>query len=394
MTHTDIIILGMGIGGFETFVRLRKLLRRVGLKKTITIVDQNPYFIYTPLLHEVATGSVLPNHASFPLEKTTGDHDTFIQGKVAHIDPEKKIVRIGDNTISFDYCVVALGSTIQYYNIPHAEKHTYHVRTLQAATHLKQHLYETIERKKTINIIVVGGGPTGVEVAGQFAYIKKREKDKQVTITVIQSAPTLLPAYDLQMQQLAEKKLRKKGVNVLFGSSVQAVDDSSVTLENGTKIPSDITVWTAGFQNVGVCYLDDKFCLKERIVVDDHLTIPDHSSIYALGDIALAKDPKTGELYPQMAQVADVEADYVARHLVRTIRGKKNRPFGFRSRGDLIPIGAWDGIGQIAGITFTGPFAWWLRRTIHVLFMPGLAHKLKIIWHWTWYRWNPECHKK
>ncbi len=389
---TDIVILGAGIGGYEAFRTLSREIRRAGVPAHITIVDENNYFTFIPLLHEVATGSVESTHASIPLrELIHGTPHTFVKAQVEKIDYEKKEVRTSSAVISYAYCVIALGSTVNLYGVPGAGEYTHHVRNLQEALFLKYSLIEKLENSESEEFIItiVGGGYVGVEIAGQYGTLKngdlkKLYPDKKITVRVIDPSASILSSMKSEVQKRVKKRLEKQGVEFVFNNSVARVTPNSVILNTGTELKSDITVWAAGFANTGACYIDEKKCEKGRMVVDQYLRIQGDESCYAIGDIAYTNDGVTGRPCPQLAEVAHKAGQFVGKDIARRLAGKKTmRPFAFTSKGQLMPVGDWYGVAIFGTLTVYGWVAWWIRRTVYVMYMPGILRKLRIVFDWT-----------
>ncbi len=388
---TDIVILGAGIGGYEAFRTLNRSLERKGLGSHITIVDENNYFTFIPLLHEVATGSVESTHASIPLrELVHNTPHTYINAKVENIQYEKKEVHTTSGIISYDYCIVAMGSTVNFYGVPGTTEFTHHVRSLKDALALKYALVENLENCKTDEcvITVVGGGYVGVEIAGQYGTLKngdlkKLYPHKKITVRVIEPNSSVLSAMKPSMQAHVTKRLEKLGVEFVYNNSVAKVTKNSVILKTGEEITSDITVWAAGFMNLGTQFVEESKCEKGRIKVDQYLRMEGDETCYAIGDIAYTLDGITGKPCPQLAEVAHKAGRFVGIDIARRIAGKEVKPFVFKSKGQLMPVGDWYGIAVIGNMEFYGWFAWWIRRTVYVLYMPGILRKLRIVFDWT-----------
>lgn len=389
---TGILILGAGIGGYETFRSLNKRLKRAGINKKITLIDKNNYFTFTPMLHEVASGSVQPNQCAIPVRQCIykTPHE-FWQATVEHIDAKNKCVKTSEGTIEYEYCIVALGSKTNYFGTPGAEKYSEHVRTLSGAIHMHQAFIKLLEDKavKEINFTVVGGGATGVEVAGQFAHlvwhdVAKLYPEQKVKIRLIQSGDSLLKALKPKVQEMVKKELEKNGVEILFNSRVSEVKEKSIILKDEREVKSDLTAWTTGFASLGTCYLNDKFCEKGQIQVNQNLQSLACPHLYAIGDIASVD----GGTYPKLGEIAHKQGEYVAKHICFAIKGKKIKPFHYELKGTLIPIGDWFAVAHLGPITFKGRFAWWIRRTAYLLFIPGFLRKLRIVLDWTLHSWG------
>ncbi len=390
---TDILILGAGIGGYETYRTLQKQLKRTGLKKTITLVDKHNYFTFTPMHHEAASGSIEPDHCAFPLrELVAGTPHQFFKAAIKKILPEKQMVETDRGTIAYEYCVVALGSRVNFFGTPGAKEFAHHVRDLPSATRLQETFVALLEQcQKECNLIIVGGGPTGVEIAGQFAYFVRHDVKRlypmtKVNITLIESGDRLLARLHPSLGKLAEKKLKKYGVDIRTKTRVKEVTKETVATDaNGKKslLPSTLVIWTAGFENIAEEILDKKYTMNCRLPVTMFLNHEKEPTLYAVGDIAHACNPGETEPHPQLGEAAYHQGRYVGKHIVTMMQKKKMRPFRFRSRGTLMPIGDWYGIGRIGNITFSGWFAWWLRRTVYLMFIPGLVRKIRIVFDWT-----------
>ncbi|HRH23519.1 MAG TPA: NAD(P)/FAD-dependent oxidoreductase [Candidatus Magasanikbacteria bacterium] len=388
---TDIVILGAGIGGYEAFRTLNRKLKQKGLGAHITIVDVNNYFTFIPLLHEVATGSVEPTHASIPLRELVHDTaHTYINAKVESVDYTKKEVRTTSSVISYEYCVIALGSAVNFYGVPGTKEFTHHVRSLKDALALKYALVENLENSESDEcvITIVGGGYVGVEIAGQYGTLKngdlkKLYPHKKITVRVIEPNNSILSAMKPKMQANVTKRLEKLGVEFIFNNSTTEVTKNSVILKTGEEIRSDITVWAAGFKNLGPQFVEEEKCEKGRIKVDEYLRMTGIESCYVIGDIAYALDGITGKPCPQLAEVAHIQGQFVGGDMVKRLRGKEVKPFVFKSKGQLMPVGDWYGVAIIGGIALYGRFAWWIRRTVYVLYMPGFLRKLRIVFDWT-----------
>lgn len=387
---TDILILGAGIGGYETFRTLERLLSWYGIKKTITIVDENNYFTFTPLLHEVASGSVEPSHCTFSLrEMVYKTPHNFIQVTVKSVEAEKNTVTTSEGAITYEFCVMALGSGVHFFNTPGAETYAHTVRTLTKAMNLREQIIKHLEQTPAhMAITVVGAGYTGVEVAGQMAFLhehtlKKIYPKTKITIRIVESSQTAVPQLPARAQRKIIKRLTKLNVELLFGKRVEEVAQESIKLDSGEELPSDHTIWCTGIRNVADSFIDKDHCEKSRLPVTSSLNHKNYSNFYGIGDIALGYNKGSDQPFPQLGEVAHKQGEYVARHIVATLRNRKIPPFHFKSRGMLMPIGERYAIAVIGPFVISGLFAWWLRRTVYVLFMPGLVRKLKLIMDWT-----------
>lgn len=387
---TNIIILGAGIGGYETFKVLNKLLKRRRLNQVITIVDHNNYFTFVPLLHEVTSGSVEPSHCALPLREIIYQTShQFIKAEVQKIDPGKKLVITSEAKISYDYCVMSLGSGVNFFGVPGAAEHCYNVRTLDEAMRLRETIIKKLEDTRDITTItIVGGGFSGVEVAGQLAHLIKRDFKKlypndTVTVNLVESGKTVIPQMPSKARQSILRQLAKMGVNVRLGLAAKEVTTDTILLGDGIRIRSDITVWCTGVNNVAEQFLPKEYCENGRLPVTKSLISTKSDTLYGVGDIILGHNVGSSMPFPQLGEAAYRQGQYVAHHIANRLNGKSTEPFFFKSKGLLMPIGDRYGIAIFGKFVFTGLIAWWLRRTIYVMFMPGLMLKMKLILDWT-----------
>lgn len=393
--QSDVVILGAGIGGFEAFRMLNRYLRRAGLGKKITLIDQNNYFTFVPLLHEVAVGAVEPEHCTLALREVVArTPHQFIKARVTRIDPVKKLVALDcpefdGAVVAYDVCVVALGSTINYFGVPGAAEHSYHIRTLENAVAFKNALINRFDTPDPhITVSVVGGGPSGVEVVAQIAHLVRRDlarlyPRKTAAIRLIEQSAEIVLVLPPRARWAALERLKRLGVEILTSTGVKAITSGALTLAAGETIESDLTLWTAGLKGLADTLLPVEYCKNGRLPVTGTLQHPQAPSLYAIGDIALVLDERSKQWVPQLGEAAHCEAEYVANHLMATWTGKKIKSFHFKSKGTLMPIGEYYGLLIRGNFVLAGFVAWWIRRTVYVWFMPGLIRKLKIASDWT-----------
>lgn len=388
--QTDILILGAGIGGYETFRTLNKLIRRWRLNKTITIVDRNNYFTFVPLLHEVASGSVEPGHSAISLREIIyRTPHRFIKTEVQKIDPEKKTVATSEGDISYEYCVAGLGSEVNFFGVPGADTLCYGVRTLNEAMRLRAAIIRKLEdSRNTTAITVVGGGASGVEVAGQLISLVRRDFKKlypedKVIVNLVEAGAEVAAALPFPAQRAISQRLKRLGVKLHLGAAVQQVEPDKLILKDGKRLKSDITVWCAGIGNVAGKFLPAAYSERGRLPVTEFLISPKADTLYGVGDMALAHNPGSAVFFPQLGETAHAEGGYIARHIAARLKNKAIKPFHFQSKGFLMPIGERYGVAIFGKMVLTGLFAWWLRRTVYLMFMPGLRLKIKLALDWT-----------
>lgn len=389
-SKTDIVILGAGIGGYETFRTLAAELKKNQLNQTITIVDRNNYFTFTPMLHEVAAGSIEPAHCTLPLRALVQDTPhRFLRASVQRIDPQAKTIMTDRGIIRYEFAVVALGSGVNFFNTPGASEHSFQARTLPEAMRLRRALIQLLESgREQIMINVVGGGYTGIETASQLLYLinhdlKKLYPGQSVTIQVIEAGPVILNTLPAGVQIKVRERLKKHGLHFLLEKKVQSVCATMLRLADNESVTSDMTIWCAGVKNVADSFFNASYVQKGRLPTDPYLRHPLSETLYAVGDIAEHYNPGSAEPSAQLGETAHRSGEYAAHHILATLQNKKLPPFFFRSRGTLVAIGDWYGVLVIGRYYFFGRLAWLVRRTVYLLFMPGLVRKLNIVVDWT-----------
>ncbi len=390
MEYADIVILGAGIGGYETFRTLARLLKKHRLPQRILVIDRNNYFTFTPMLHEAATGSIEPGHAAIALrELLYGTPHSFLKATVAHIDPPTKTIQTDQGTVRYGYAVLALGSGVNYFGLADAASKAENVRTLRGALRLRRKLMGLLEGCQTeITVTIVGGGFTGVEVAGQFSYLaahdlKKLYPDKKILVRLIDPSGILSMAPP-QVPAIIQRRLENAGVHFEIGSRVQGLENGRLILANGKTFTTDLTIWCAGVQNYADSFLSADFQEKGKIPVNEFLQHVRANELYAVGDIAAACDSTTKKPCPPLGEAAHRQGAYVATHLAAALRGKAARvkPFRFKSWGMMVPVGEGYGVVVAGPLVFTGFIAWFIRRTVYIFFMPGALRKIKIMFDW------------
>lgn len=386
---TDILILGGGLGGYEAYRDLEKLLRLKKIHKKITLIDKNDFFSFIPLIHEVAAGTIGENHNTVSIEELLcGTKHQFVQATVTAIDPTKKIVETSAGSFSYTFCIVALGSSVNYYGVNGAKEFSQPIRTQNDALALKQKLHDTFDTadEKPVTINIIGAGYTGIEIAGQIQDLarqirRRRKPTHPIQVNIVDGAKTILGAMPEHVRNTIERVLRKHGIHIYTGSPVARVAEDTIYLENGTMIPSTLSIWSAGVLNIAETVLPKEYTEKGRLPTGPYLTHPNDESLYAIGDIACAKK-KDGTLVPQLGEAAHLEGKYVALDIVNRIKKRKRFPFHFSSRGTLMPIGGNFGVAIIGPIILYGTIAWYLRRAVYLMFVPGWKNKLHILIDW------------
>lgn len=401
-TSTRILILGAGFGGVYTYKYLHRLFHgKKGVE--IVIVNENNYFLFTPLLHEVATGGISPEHALEPLRKLFPCCELKIYlARVEKIIPQQKMVHTNLGAIQYDYCVIALGATTNYLGIRGAEQHAFGLKTLDDALRLKRHcirLFERAalsehahERKKLLRFCVVGGGPTGVELAAELSefvhntlarlYRGCRLNDDAEIILLHRDAE-LIPQFDARFRRAALRVLRSKRIHVRLNTAVAEVGSSYILLNGGERIDTATAAWVAGITPYEADSESELTCgAFGRMSVRPTLQHERFDSIFALGDCACFTEKGATAPLPALAQVAVKQASVVAENIYRHMNVRPLKTFRYRSYGALISLGRWMAFAHIGPLRFAGPFAWLLWRAVYISKMLSQEKRIRVAIDW------------
>jgi NADH dehydrogenase len=398
-----VVILGGGFGGVYTARALQKL-KAAGAPIDVTIVSRDNFFLFTPMLHEVAASDLDITHIVSPLRTLLRHCEVFV-GDVESVDLERRQVEVSHgferhtHVLEYDHLVIALGSTTNFYGLPGLDAHCLTMKTLGDAIHLRNRVIATLEEADTecappdpglLTFVVAGGGFAGVETIGAVNDFVRdairfypRLRTRTVRMVLVHSGPEILPELGSSLGAYAREQLEARGVEILTGARVSGVTAAGVSLAGGQFIPSRLVVWTAGTSPHPL--LGRLGCATDhgRLVVYDTLAVPDRRGVWALGDCAVVPDRQTGSSFPPTAQHAIREAAVLAGNIVATLRGWDTRPFTFTTIGQLAAIGRRTGVARIFGWQFSGFAAWWMWRTIYLGKLPRFEKKVRVALDWT-----------
>jgi NADH dehydrogenase len=399
--RTRVVILGGGFGGVYTAIHLERML---GPDAEITLVSRENFFLFTPMLHEVAASDIDITHLVSPLRALLRRTTVFV-GEVVAIDCQARAVAVTHGSgahphrLEFDHVVIALGSITNFYGLPGLDRHALTMKTLGDAIHLRNEVIAAMEEAdgecaagaaQPLTCVVVGGGFAGVEtVAGLNDFVRdglrfyRRLNANRVRTVLIHSGAVILPELGEKLGRYAQQELARAGVEIITNAKVAACSEEGVRLGDGRFIPSRLVVWTAGTSPHPLIH--DLPCRLDhgRVVVDDTLAVPGWPGVWALGDCAVVPDRETGKPYPPTAQHAIREAKTLARNIAANVNGDPLVPFRFRTIGQLAAIGRRAGVARVFGINFSGFFAWWLWRTVYLSKLPRFDKKVRVAIDWT-----------
>jgi NADH:ubiquinone reductase (H+-translocating) len=402
--RTQIVILGGGFGGVYTAIHLEKRLAHAA-DVDITLVNRENFFLFTPMLHEVAASDLDITHIVNPIRKLL--HRThFFEGEVESIDLPNKRVCVShgyephQHELAYDHLVLALGSITNFFTLPGLEAHALTMKSLGDAIHLRNRLIANLEeasaecavhgRAPLLSVVVAGGGFAGVEtVAGINDFLRESLpcypslSEDLLRIVLVHPGAVILPELSPKLGAYAQRKLAQRGVEIHTNTKVTAATEQAVTLSDGTTIPTRTLVWTAGTSPNPLLATLPCATERGRLPVNAHMEVLEWPGVWALGDCALIPDPRTGTSYPPTAQHALREGKVLAHNITAALRGGQKKPFVFATLGQLAAIGRRTGVANILGCNFSGFLAWWLWRTIYLSKLPRLEKKLRVMVDWT-----------
>jgi len=400
-----IVILGGGFGGVYAAIHLEKLLARVETVE-ICLVSRDNFFLFTPMLHEIAASDLEITNIVNPLRKLLRKVEVLV-GDVNEIDlPNKQVLishgyRNDSLRIDYDHLVIALGSITNFYDIPGLADLAIPMKSVRDAIQLRaqiiRHLEEAnsecnpADRQSLLTFVVAGGGFAGVEtVAALNDFVREALPfypnlcDDMLRIMLVHSGPVILPELGESLGRYTQKVLAERGVEIRLNTRVKNMTEDKVFLPYHVPIPCRTLVWTAG--TVPSPLISSLPCSKERdrIVVNQFLQVCDRPDVWAAGDCAFVPDIRNpGQSHPPTAQHAIREGKVVAQNIAAEFLGRPQKPFSFKTIGLLASIGRRTGVARVFGFNFSGFFAWWMWRTIYLSKLPGLDKKVRVAFDWT-----------
>lgn len=396
-TGKHVVILGGGFGGLSAASRLIKM---AGSQLRITLVDQHNYHLFTPMLYQVATCGVVPYDVAIPLRSFTGPRGIrFRRATVQNVDFEKKMVQTDAGTITYDYLIIALGSTTNYFGNESAREHTLPLKSLEGGLAVRNHVIDCLEQaaqitnkdeqKKLLAFVVIGGGATGVETAGALAdavrnliprrYPTLNKNDSRVI--VIEAGSKLLGHMKSEMAQIALQELKNAGVEVWLNTTAKNVGGGNIETEAGQSISAATVVWATGIRaSAVVSELQTDHDKGGSIAVNGFLQTK-HPEVFAIGDNAAAKSGN--ESVPALAAAAMQEGHAGARNIVRMLQNKEPIRFRYKDLGSVVCVGHRVGVAEIAGRVIGGFSGWLAWRVVHLARITSFRNKLATVLDWS-----------
>ena len=367
-------------------------------------MDKNDYHTFQPLLYQVATGLLEQPAVGHPIRDLFHDQDNarIHQDLVTSIDLDAREVTFEElEPLTYDYLVFGLGAEVNFFGVEGAADHAFPLYTLADAVRLKNHVLRSWEEADkrpeliedgALNVVVVGGGPTGIETAGAMAELyngvfKKDYPDvppEQATIVLVEAGPEIFPMFKQDIRDYTEQALAKRGVDVMTGEVVESITARRVTLKSGKELRAHTLVWGAGLQgNELVQSLGLELEKGNRIGVDGELRIPSHPEVYAVGDVAAITDQKTNQVLPQLGSVALQAGEHAGKTIAQRVAGKEPKPFKYHDKGTMATIGRGSAVVQmLGGRTMKGKAASMAWGTVHLALLPTNEDRAKAVVDW------------
>jgi len=394
------VIIGGGFGG----IAAARALKRAPVR--VTIVDRRNHHLFQPLLYQVATAALNPSDIASPIRRIVRRQRNayVILGEATSIDTRRKIVQLADHEseVAYDYLIVAAGATHSYFGHDEWLEPAPGLKTLEDAVEIRRRVlvaYEAAEREvdaseiaNWMTFVIIGAGPTGVEMAGALSEISRRVLERdfrkidpgRARIILIESGPRVLPAMSPESSASARRQLERLGVEVITDSPVTAIDDRGVT-HGGARLDSRTVIWAAGVaaSPLGKALgAEVKLDRAGRVIVNQDLSVAGADGVFVIGD--LASISSGGKPVPGLSPAAMQEGRHAAKNIVRSIRGEPTTPFRYRDKGTLATIGKAAAVADIAGLHLSGLVAWLMWLFVHIFFLIGFRNRFIVIVEWAW----------
>lgn len=400
MNEKTVVLIGAGFAGLQV---IHKLGNVKGIN--LTVIDKTNHHLFQPLLYQVASSVLSPADIAIPTRSLTTKYKNIqvILGEVEDVNLEHSKVYLKNATIHYDYLILAIGAKTSYFGNDRWAKYAVGLKTIEDALKIRQKILISFEKaelqqnpekaREMLKFVIVGGGPTGVEMAGAIAELARQiiRKDFRFIdpalseIYLIEAGPRLLPSFSEKSSNEAKKELEKRGVKVLVNTKVLNIDEKGVHTNNQTIFTQNI-IWAAG---VRANSLSDKLNVEKdksgRIIVNSFCSLPKYSNVFAIGDVACFIDEKTNKPLPGVSPVAMQQGRYVAELIKSEIKGiARKEKFIYFDKGSMATIGRKDAVAEFAGIKISGLFGWLAWLFVHLFYQVGFKNKVSILITWIW----------
>jgi NADH dehydrogenase len=390
-TKPRVVILGAGFGGLSAALAF-------GDKAEVMVVDRHNYQTFLPLLYQVSTAGLAADHVVAPIRGALRKTNVkFRMGSPISIDHKNKTVKLDSSEVlEFDHLIVAMGSVTADFGVPGVTEHGLGMKSVHEAITIRAEVMRRFEDlcrfedETRLSIAVVGGGPTGVEMAGALAELKRgplkndmAHAAEHIDIYLIEAGPRILPMFSEKLSARATRDLQKLGVHVRTNTAVREIKSRSIVIKDGEPIPAEVTVWAAGVKGEPTASALNLPIAGTRIASGPTLQAENYPHIWAIGDISGALAPN-GRFYPMVAPVALQQGKFVARQILDLAAGKPLREFKYRDKGSMATIGRHKAIVEVGKFSMVGAPAWFAWLWLHLFYLLGGRNKIGTMADWTW----------
>jgi NADH dehydrogenase len=390
-TRPRVVILGAGFGGLNA-------ARALAGKADVTLVDRHNFQTFLPLLYQVSTAALAADHVVHPVRGALRKSGVkFRMGSPISVDHKNKSVKLDSSEVlEFDHLIVALGSATADFGVPGVTEHGLGMKSVHEALMIRAEVMRRFEDlcrfedNTRLSIAVVGGGPTGVEMAGALAELKRGPLKNDMAhaadhmdIYLIEAGPRILPMFSEKLSARAESDLHKLGVFVKTNTAVREIKPRQIIIKGGEAIPAEITIWAAGVKGEPSAGLLNLPVAGSRIDTDENLEVNHYPNIWAIGDINGTKGAD-GRFLPMVAPVALQQGKWVAKQILRKSSGQALIPFKYRDKGSMATIGRHKAVVQVKNFKMAGAPAWFVWLWLHLFYLLGGRNKVGTMADWTW----------
>lgn len=392
-----VAIVGAGFGGLSAAQALAKA------PVDVTLIDRRNYHLFQPLLYQVATAGLSPADIAYPIRGIVSRHRnvSVVLGKVTGVDLPARAVLIGERRVPYDYLVIATGARHAYFGHDEWEAYAPGLKKIDDATEIRRRVLlaferaeasdDEAERRRLLTFVIVGGGPTGVEMAGAIVELAHKALSRDfrridpsiARVVLVEAAPRVLLSFPESLSETARRSLERLGVEVRLGRAVTACDPQGVVVGD-ERIEATTVIWAAGVAaSPAARWLGAEKDRAGRVKVNRDLSLPGHPEVFVIGDTAAAEDGRGGML-PGVAPVAKQQGGYVARAIVARLRNQGAAPFRYRDLGNMATIGRKAAVADLGWLHLSGLPAWLLWGVVHVAFLIGFRNRIAVLLDWLW----------
>ncbi len=386
-----VVILGAGFGGLTA-------AKALAGKAHVTLVDRHNFQTFLPLLYQVATAGLAADHVAYPVRGALRKSDiAFRMGTPIELDHKNKIIKLDSSEeLKFDHLIVALGSANTDFGIKGVTDYALGMKSVSEAITIRAEVMRRFEDlcrfqdETRLSIAVIGGGPTGVEMAGAMAELvqgplasDEKHASQHIDIYLIEAGPRLLPSFSPSLSARTQSDLEKLGVKVRCNTAVQEVQPRKILLKSGEFIPSEVTIWAAGVRGELTASILNLPVTSTRSDVEESLQVKNYPHIWAIGDISGSKNAE-GRFLPMVAPVAMQQGRWVAKQIMRAAQGKPGLKFVYKDKGSMATIGRHKAVVEVGKLKMTGALAWSAWLTLHLFYLLGGRNKVLTVADWTW----------